>query len=312
MGGTKRDVLVLGAGMLGTSVARALLDCGDAVTVLTRSAPSAMRSRALQGATVHIGDVRHSGTLPHVLAGMDHVVYALGSFSPAEAAIRPAQELVEVLPALVELLEMLRLHDGIGLSFLSSGGAVYGPMTDGPHHEQSPTRPISSYGIAKLACEQFVTMYHQHYGLPTSIYRISNVYGPAQIDNPLQGLIGELLRAVGDGHTVGLFGGVGSVRDYVHVDDVAQMIARLSHSPAGQRLLNVGTGIGTTTGEVVDLVAEVTGVRPEVAVLPPRPFDVAGSVLDVSSLRRTAPWTPRSLADGVAQTWDEWEPRGPR
>lgn len=298
--------------MLGTSVAHALLAGGDAVTVLTRSAPSAARSRALSGATVHVGDVRHSGTLPHVLAGMDHVVYALGSFSPAEAAIRPAQELVEVLPALVDLLEMLRLHDGVRLSFLSSGGAVYGPMTDGPHLEQSATRPISSYGIAKLACEQFVMMYHQQYGIPASIYRISNVYGPDQIDNPLQGLIGELLRAVGDGHTVGLFGGVDSVRDYVHVNDVAQVIAELSRSPVSLRLLNVGTGVGSTTGEVLDAVAAATGVRPQVAMLPRRPFDVASSVLDVSALRAVAPWEPRSLAEGVAQTWAQWEPRGSR
>jgi UDP-glucose 4-epimerase len=293
-------------------VARHLLDQGDNVTVLTRSAPSGARRRRLAGATVHVADVRDSGALPHLLADMSHVVYALGSFSPAESAIRPSQELVEVLPRLVDLLEMLRLHEGIGLTFLSSGGAVYGQMEHGPHTEQSRTKPISAYGITKLACEQFVAMYHDRYGVPASIYRVSNVYGPGQAGDRMQGLVGEILRAGAARRTLPLYGGTESIRDYVHVDDVAGVVSRLSREGVPFRVLNVGTGAGTSSGEVLDVVEAVTGLRPDVQIQPRRPFDVAENVLDVSALSCVTTWRPRSLRAGVADTWRDGDCDGAR
>jgi UDP-glucose 4-epimerase len=298
-----RSVLVLGAGLLGSAIANALLQSGDRVTVVTRSAPTAYRESLLAGATVHVTPITVAATLAHLLAETEHVVYALGSFSPAESAIAPTQEMVTVLPMLVDLLEMLRLRGGVDISFLSSGGAVYGNQSVMPIPESTHAKPVSAYGITKLACEAYLTMYHDLYGVRARICRIANVYGPGQIVSRGQGLIATLIDSALNGTRVPLYGDMSSERDYIHVDDAAEAVAELLGRPETPSCVNIGTGVGTTIGDVLDIVTSVVGFAPKIKMMERRPFDVRANILDVATLSNVISWSPRTPREGITDVW---------
>lgn len=300
---SRPTVLVLGAGFIGAAVARALLEHGCDVVVLTRSEPDARRRTELAGASVVVGDATDSGTLASALRGVDEVVYAVGASSPVESDLDPAGDVAVVVPPLIRLLELLRLRPRVRLTFFSSGGAVYGNQRRLPVPESAPARPISSYGIIKLTCEQYIGMYTDAYGVSSTILRVGNAYGPFQPVSRGQGVIARLVRSAMTGEAVPMFGLDGAIRDYVFIDDVAQVAARLACRRERPRLLNVGTGVGHPLREVLALVRDVSGRAIPARPLEPRSFDVTASVLDVAALRSVLPFTPTALRAGVERTW---------
>jgi UDP-glucose 4-epimerase len=308
---TRPSVLVLGAGFIGAAVGRALVERGCEVTVLTRTEPTSRAHTLLDGAKVRIGDASDVATLVPELAGIDQIVYALGSASPAESDLDPASDVAIVIPPLVRLLEQLRSRTGIRTTFLSSGGAVYGEQPDQPITESAEPRPISSYGIIKLTCEKYLAMYADAFEVPCQVLRIGNVYGPGQHVNRGQGVVARLARSALTGELMPLYSGGKSVRDYIYIDDVAAAVADLVCLPDTPRVINIGTGTGHTLEEVVEQVAVTSGREPALLSLDARTFDVESNVLDASLLSSLIPFQPRSLADGVAATWDDLRRRPP-
>jgi UDP-glucose 4-epimerase len=311
-------VLVLGAGFIGGAVAGALLERGCPVRVITRSElDDGLRAR-LSGANVFIGDAREMGSLAAALNGVDHVVYALGSSSPVESDLDPANDVELIVPPLIRLLELLRLRSHVGITFLSSGGTVYGDKLTQPIAESEGARPISSYGIIKLTCENYVSMYADSHEIPAQILRIGNAYGPGQRPVRGQGLVAQLMLSATTGEPPPLFGSPEAVRDYVYIDDIARAVADLVCTPAVPRVVNIGSGRGYSVRQVVELVEEVTGRELTVRPQPSRACDVRANVLDITRLRATVPFEPLELRAGIERTWkatldgDLPEPRPPR
>jgi UDP-glucose 4-epimerase len=300
---SRPTVLVLGAGFIGAAVARALLERGCGVVVLTRSQPDARRRTELAGASVMVGDATETGTLASALRGVDEVVYAVGASSPVESDLDPAGDVAVVVPPLIRLLELLRQRPRVRLTFFSSGGAVYGNQRRLPVPETAPARPISSYGIIKLTCEQYIGMYTDAYGVSSTILRVGNAYGPFQPARRGQGVIARLVHSAVTGEVVPMFGLDGAIRDYIFIDDVAHVAARLACRPERPRLLNVGTGVGHPLRTVLALVQDVSGRAIPARPLECRSFDVTASVLDVAALRAVMPFTPTALRAGVERTW---------
>jgi UDP-glucose 4-epimerase len=241
--------------------------------------------------------------LPNLLADADDLIYCVGSASPTEAEVDPARDISTVLPPLVRVLDLLRLHPSTRLTFLSSGGTVYGDVTELPISEQAPTRPISSYGCLKLACENYIHMYAQLHDVDARILRVANPYGPTQDASAGQGLVARLFGNAMSGEAVVLFGGGKAVRDYLHVDDLACAIAGSLGIDRLQAVLNVGSGVGHSSLEVVQLVAKVTGVSFDIRLHPPRGYDVHANVLDVSLAKGALGYTTRALEEGLRDTW---------
>jgi UDP-glucose 4-epimerase len=258
------------------------------------------------GAEVVLGPAENPDLLERALADVDHVVHALGCPYPAESAVDPAKDLMYTIPTLVELLEQLRSRPEIQLTFISSGGTVYGNTGLDMVPEQAPTEPITPYGITKLTAERFIDMYARLYGVRATVLRVSNAYGPRQRAERGQGVIAAFLKAALLGEAVHIFGDGSLIRDYVHVDDVAHAVVALSALNERPPIINVGTGIGHSVRDVLSAVEDATGVSLETIWLPGRNFDVEHVVLNVSRLRRLIPWTPRSLEQGIAEIGSEW------
>ena len=299
----KRILVLGGTGFIGSRVVRALLDRGSAVSVLSRSTPLPQRVPLLRGAKLLQGDAAIRPDLERALVDVDRVVYGVGSLLPSESNVHPMEDAAHALRPLIALLEELRQRPGVGLTFLSSGGTVYGNTTSTPVPERAPTEPITSYGVLKLAGEKYASMYAELYEIPTRVLRLANVYGPGQLAGRGQGVVAAFLDDCLKEHSVTLYGDGSIVRDYIYVDDVGDVVAELMYRTDGPRVLNVGSDEGHSLLELIRLIEDVLGRSIGVVYRPDRKFDVRSIVLDVRSLRSLIDFRPVSLADGIARSW---------
>jgi len=295
--------LVIGAGFIGTHVCAALAERGIACRVMTRSPPDDERLARLEGAELVVADAVVRPALAAAVEGVDHVFYCAGGLMPAESNLDPAADVALALPPVLNLLETLRSRPGTALTFISSGGTVYGAPVSIPVTEDHPTDPLTSYGITKLAAEKYVLMYSRLYGLRARLLRCANAYGPRQPPARGQGFIAAALHRISHGEPIVVFGDGLNVRDYVFVADIADAMIELALLDGGPPVVNVGTGDGVSLLDLVALIRRVTGRDAVVDHRPDRGFDVRENVLDNSRLRALVNPSFTTLEDGLAATW---------
>ena len=296
-------VLVVGLGFIGTHVAAALDRAGIATTILTRSGVPSW-APALPGAVLIRGDAGDPAVVAEAIEEATHVVYCAGGLMPAQSNLHPTADIELALPPLICVLEALRHRPGVGITFLSSGGTVYGNPSRIPVDEDHPTDPITSYGVMKLASEKYIRMYTRLYGVPGRILRCSNVYGEGQPPQRGQGVIAAFLHQALTDQPITLFGDGSIVRDYLYAGDLAGLVVQLLELGGMPQLANVGSGVGTSLSAVVELVEAVTGRVVRVERRPGRAFDIGEIVLDVSRLRQLVPFDPLTLEAGIRRTWE--------
>jgi UDP-glucose 4-epimerase len=250
-----------------------------------------------------IGDAANSAVLEEALNGVDYVICAAGGLLPPEAQERPAADATATLLPLLSLLEALRKRATVGLTYLSSGGTVYGNPLGLTARETDPVAPISAYGVSRAAAEMYVQMYGRTHGFPVQIVRCANVYGPGQPAERSQGAVAVFLHRVAAGLPLRIVGDGSAVRDYVYVGDVADAIARLVLGQHDTGIVNVGAGRGHTVLEVVEHVSNVVGRPAILEFLPPRPHDVRAIVLDIAKLTALIDYAPLSLSAGLRRSW---------
>lgn len=296
-------VLVVGAGFLGSHIAGAFEATGAPTTVLTRSEPSRAVRRRLGRSHVVVGEASDPRLLVDALDGVDRVVWAAGGMLPADSAGDPAGDAAQSLLPLLHTLEAVRAASGTSITFLSSGGTVYGDPAVLPVPETHPLAPRSPYGAAKAAAEHYLGVFRHLHGVTTLVLRCSNIYGPGQPSDRSQGLVAAALARARAGRAIPVYGDGTSLRDYLYVDDAVRVIVALAGRTDVPDVLNVGSGEGASVLQVLETIVRVTGldVRPDLR--PARGTDIARVVLDISRLRATMPFSPMSLADGVGRTY---------
>ncbi len=224
----------------------------------------------------------------------------------AQSAVRPSVEdpvfdaTVNVVGT-VNLLEAARKVGTKRIVFASSGGAIYGEVTD-PATELQPKHPDSPYGISKKIVEDYFRFYRDQYDLDYVAMALGNVYGPRQDPHGEAGVIAIFARLLLDGKTPPINGDGSQQRDYVYVDDVVDAFVRASDIGGG-RLLNIGTGHATSVSELYAALANATGFDADPIHGPSKAGDLARSVIDASAARQHLGWEPgESLESGLEKT----------
>jgi len=259
---------------------------------------------ALEPADLHIGDAADPAALAKALDGVEHVVYCAGGLLPAASEEDPERDAELTLRPLRAVLEALRARPGVDLTYISSGGTVYGEPENVPVPETAPTRPFGSYGKLHLLCEEEIGR-NAEAGLRARILRCATVYGPFQRPDRGQGAVVTFLHRIEQGEPIALYGGGGTTRDYVYAGDVARVVCDLLGREDGERVLNVGSGAGTSLLELLRLAEKQVGREAVVERHDERGFDVHRIVLDVSRLCALTGFEPTPLETGIART-HEW------
>lgn len=289
-------VLVVGAGFTGAETARRFLREQRPVRVLSRS-PHPELADTLGDAAL-VGDASDPATCARAVEGCETVVWCAGDLLPTSSAMDLSHS-DDVTP-LLTMLRALERHGGGRLVFLSSGGTVYGKPSHLPVSEREPAKPLSVYAAVKVLSERLLTNAE---GVDTRALRAANVYGPSQPARETQGVIARALRCALDGTPFPMIGGGHSIRDYVYVDDLVDVIAACVDGRITAPVLNVGSGLPTSLSDLVKMIDVVVGGL-EIERRPARPSDLDQIVLDISLLcAQLGDFEPTPLSIGLERTW---------
>lgn len=259
------------------------------------------------GAAYVAGDFGDRSVIVDLLARHSEVVHLAYASLPKTSYEDPLADLLENLPAAVQLFtEAARA--GCRLFLVSSGGTVYGQAREPLIAEDHPTEPISPYGVTKLTLERYAHLFAVTHGLKVVCLRPSNAYGVGQHAHSGQGFVATAMASALAGRPVGVFGKLGTIRDYIYVSDVAAGITGAIERGTPGGTYNLGTGVGSSNLDIVRAMAPLLGeigIECRVEHLPERVFDVRANVLDASKLRRDTGWAPKvTLRDGLLMTRD--------
>lgn len=300
-------LIVGGGGFIGSHLLDHLARRGDRELIVTGRSerPRFPLPSGVVYVQVASGDVACIGEL---LDKSDEVVDLAYATVPKTSFDDPVNDVMVNLSPSVALLRQASQRKLRRFVLVSSGGTVYGNANYLPIDERHPTNPVSPYGITKLALEKYALMFRQLEGLPVVVVRPSNPYGPNQFGKLTQGFVGAAMSAAINGEKVVVFGERGTVRDYIHVNDLCQGILAAIDKGSPGDVFNVGSGVGHNNLELLDIlrtIVEPDGFQVRVEMRPARSFDVAANVLSTARLTFLSGWQATlGLEAGLRQTWD--------
>lgn len=247
------------------------------------------------------GDFLDENALRDALRGCSSIVHLVSSTLPATADANPYLNIHDNLLGTIKLLD-IAVEMGIKkIVFLSSGGTVYGRVSEVPISEVTPANPISAYGIGKLAIEHHMQLYQALYGLRCVILRVSNPYGIFQSASKMQGVIPIFVRKALAHETIHIWGDGSVVRDYIHADDVACAITRSLLSSSFSGVVNIGSGEGYSLIDIITIIEDLVGYKLNVEFNDARSLDVPINILGIERARHELGWMPKiDLGRGIS------------
>jgi UDP-glucose 4-epimerase len=304
-----RSIVTGAAGFVGSHLSERLLSLGHDVTGIdcfTDYYDRAAKESNVAQARDHdrfrlIEDDLREADLDRLLDGADNVYHLAG-----QAGVRPswgerfAEYVNHNIAATQRLLEAAKAAPLRKFVFASSS-SVYGDAKELPVTEQTLPRPVSPYGVTKLAAEHLCSLYGQNYGVPAVSLRLFTVYGPRQRPDMA---IQRFLTAAASGESVTVFGDGEQSRDFTFVEDVVDAFVRGIDAPPEERVLNVCGGSRITVNELLDVIGDVTGGALRVECDAAARGDARHTLGDNSRARQAIGFAPRvSVREGVAAQW---------
>lgn len=343
-GGDRRPVLITGgAGFVGCNMAHRLLSAGTPVLLFDNlSRPGVKRNlrwlRDTHGDNVQaeIADVRDRAALRRAAARARQVFHFAAQVAVTTSLVDPIEDFEINAGGTLNLLEALRaLPEPPPLVFTSTN-KVYGGLDDvallrrdgryEPQDSELRERGISEeraldfhspYGCSKGTADQYVLDYSRSYGLRTIVFRMSCIYGPRQFGTEDQGWVAHFLIRAIERQPIVLYGDGMQVRDVLFVDDLvdAFLLAQKNMDTQFGRAFNIGGGPERTTSliELLDLIEQLHGERPELEREGWRTGDQRYYVSDTRRFQEATGWAPRvGVRSGVARLY-QWlmESRSP-
>lgn len=296
-----RALIVGGNGFIGSHLAEGLRLRGHDVRVLDPGPPRT--DTDWSGIDYRQGAYTDAALLDAALDGIDTVFHLASTTVPASSNRDPAFDVSSNLLGALGLFAAVEAAGIRRVVFFSSGGTVYGNPEMLPMPEHHPLKPISSYGIVKVAIEQYLRMF-QHLGrLDPVILRPSNPYGPRQSGTGGQGFIAAALACMHQQTPLQIWGDGSVIRDYLYIDDLIELAIRAALSSTCG-VFNAGSGEGHSLNAITAVVERVAGRAMRIEHQPGRGFDVREVVLDITAARERFDWAPTiDLHVGIDRTW---------
>jgi UDP-glucose 4-epimerase len=325
-----RILVTGGAGYVGSVSVESFLAAGHDVTVLD-DLSTGHRGAVAPGAQLVVGSYGDTAAVKALLERnrVEAVLHCGAKSLVPESMADPAKYYRENVAGGVGLLEAMRLT-GVKRIVFSSTAATYGMPERTPIQESDPVRPINPYGETKRTVESAINWYGQAYGLRSVILRYFNVAGASgqfgEVHRPESHLIPVLLNAAAEDREATLFGddyptpdGT-CVRDYIHVEDLAQahLLALVATAesdtrtgpaggPCSPLICNLGNGNGFSNRQVVATVEAVVGRKMRVKIGPRRPGDPPILVASSQKAADVLGWHPsHSALDAMIGSAWEW------
>lgn len=293
-----------GCGFIGRWLVKLLLARRHQVTVLDNFANGSEANIAAFAARLRlvVGDIRDPAALAEAFAGGVDVCYHLAaSINVQDSIDDPRGTFDNDVVGTFEVLERCRAAPA-RLVFVSTCMVYARSEDDAGISERHPTLAASPYAGAKLASEQLALSYHRAYGLPVTVLRPFNTYGPFQKSSGEGGVVAVFLGRALAGQELHVFGDGTQTRDLLYVEDCARFIAAAAAPAAAGEIINAGTGHDVAIADLAGLIEPRPGRVRCVPHIHPQ-SEIARLRCDSRKARELLGWAPRvDLAAGIAAT----------
>jgi UDP-glucose 4-epimerase len=300
-------VVTGGAGFIGSTLTRLLLERGYSVRVYD-DLSSGSREH-LEGLDVELvlGDVRDLDSLHRACDGIDAMFHLAAGAGVVDSIENPIENFD--LNARGTLLALWAAKQaGVGRFVFSSSNAPLGDNAY-PASEDKPVAPLSPYGAGKATGEAYCSAFFGAYGLEAVAVRFSNAYGPRSARK--SNVIPLFIRKIMAGEPLTIYGDGTQTRDFVFVTDLANGLIRAAETPAaGGEIFQLASGVETSLNDLVAMLAEVSGKQPQLQHEPPRAGEIQRNYSLVDKARDRLGHEPEvPLAEGLARTWQWFQDR---
>ena len=296
-----------GAGFIGSHLLQLLQGQQDVEVVVYDNLSSGRREHVPKAIRLVEGDVRDAEGLARLFVseGFDSVVHLAAQTMVPYSLSHPEEDCQINLLGLINILECCRKYAVKHIVF-SSSAAVYGDNLNIPLHEEEKPMPTSAYGITKMASEHYLRMYHDLYGLNTTVLRFANVYGERQGAGGEGGVVSIFCKLLAAGQGVTVFGNGEQTRDFVYAGDIAEALWRGSQLE-GHHVINISTQKETSVNQLLAAFKQAVGREFPVQYAPIREGDIFRSVLANGRCVELLGFCPAmNLQEGVARTYADY------
>jgi len=307
-----RAVVTGGAGFIGSTLVDRLVGRGDDVMVIDDLSSGSVENLTTAQAdgsgsvTLEILDVADERTTS-VVAGFspDFVFHLAAQINVTLSVEDPINDARINVIGLLRVLEGARIGDAGKVVFTSSG-AIYGEVDESqlPLGEDTQRKPLSPYGVTKLAGATYLDAYRSLHGLSGITLALANVYGPRQDPHGEAGVVAIFARRLLAGKTCAVFGSGEQTRDFVFVGDVADAFLKAGDC-SHEGLFNIGTGIETSVNNLYQSIASIAERKGDPERKAERSGELLRSALDSTLAAEKLGWIPTtSLENGLGETLD--------
>jgi UDP-glucose 4-epimerase len=294
-----------GAGFIGSNLVRALLERGDDVRVLDNFS-TGNRSN-LEGLDIEVveGELRSYERVHNAVNGTE-IVYHLGALGSVPRSVQdPLTSSAVNIEGTLNVLLAAR-DAGVRRVVFSSSSSVYGPQETLPVAEGVALDPLSPYGVAKLAAENYCVAFSRVYHrFEAVVVRYFNVFGPRQsAGSAYAAVIPLFLTAIAEGRPITVNGDGEQRRDFTYVDNVVDGTLRAADTlGVSGRVFNVAASAPASVNELADTIGVILGKEVIRHDAPSRAGDIRNSWADVTAAREALGWEPTvGLEEGLRRT----------
>ena len=303
---SKHILVAGGAGFIGSALSRRLLADGYEVTVVDNCCNGKVEN-VPEGAKLIKADLIEENIYREIADVPFDAIFHLASQSSGALSFEdPLGDMKSHLYITFNLLK-LGLERKISRFMFSSSTTLYGDAKVFPVNEDHPRNPKTFYATGKLACEEYIRFFSSQ-GLPTTVFRLPNVYGPGQnLENKNQGMVSIYLSYILDGQPILVKGSKDRFRDFVYIKDVVDgwMLA-FEKSDAIGKTYNLASGKKSTVEQVLNGLKLACG-QPDYPVefASGTPGDQLGMTVDISKIKNEIGFNPKyDLAVGLRQMFE--------
>ncbi len=298
----KQAIVTGGAGFIGSHVVDSLLADGYGVTVIDDLSSGSGENVAGEARLVELDVVDGPAVRSVVQELAPEAVFHLAAQASVTASVEnPLRDCdVNVKGTLNVLVAANEL--GTPVVFTSTGGALYGDAAPMPTSEEREPAPLAPYGASKWAGEAYVKTWSLAAGVPNTVARLGNVYGPRQNPHGEAGVVAIFAHKLYSGEQPTLYGHGRPTRDYIYVGDV---VSALRAAVGKHGTYNVATGVQTDVMTIWSELQRIAGVEIEPRLADLRPGELQHSCLDASRAERELGWRAQvSIQEGLRQTYE--------
>lgn len=311
----KKVLISGGLGFIGSNLADRLVGDGAQVTIIDSMIPEYggnMRNihEISDKITVNFSDVRDPFSINQLISEQDYLFNLAGQTSHLDSMEEPFTDLDINAKAQLSILEACRKHNPDIRIIFASTRQIYGKPKYLPVDEKHPCHPVDVNGINKMAGEWYHILYHDVYGIPTSVLRLTNTYGPRmRIKDARQTFLGIWIRNLLEKKPIQVYGNGLQRRDYNYIDDVVDALLIAATRPEARgKIYNLGAPEPLSLEDTARLMCKLSdGASYEKIPFPEerKAIDVGDFVCDYKAFQSTFDWNPKvNFQEGISKSID--------